>query len=163
MFPRSESKDNFLAFTLTRREDGRLDLLDARGQTHHGVEVVQAFPLTDPTGPLAILSADGSELVWLTSVRETDALQQTILNAELKISSFVPEILRIESIGEGDPAEWVVLTDRGLHRMKVPERDSIVRTRSHGVKITDTDSIDFRIKNLESLDRTSRRLLDKKL
>ena len=163
MIPRSESKDNFLAFTLTRREDGRLDLLDARGQTHRGVEVVQAFPLTDPTGPLAILSADGSELVWLTSVRETDALQQTILNAELKISSFVPEILRIESIGEGDPAEWVVLTDRGLHRMKVPERDSIVRTRSHGVKITDTDSIDFRIKNLESLDRTSRRLLDKKL
>ena len=90
-------------------------------------------------------------------------MQQTILNAELKISSFVPEILRIESIGEGDPAEWVVLTDRGLHRMKVPERDSIVRTRSHGVKITDTDSIEFRIKNLESLDRTSRRLLDKKL
>lgn len=45
MIPRSESKDNFLAFTLTRREDGRLDLLDARGQTHHGVEVVRAFPL----------------------------------------------------------------------------------------------------------------------
>ena len=43
---------------------GRLVFTDAAGRQHVGVEPVRAFPLSDPACGVALLDAEGHELLW---------------------------------------------------------------------------------------------------
>jgi hypothetical protein len=146
---------------LERLEHGRLDLVDALGRRHHDVYVLRAFPVTAPTGPVAIIAADGGELAWVESLAEQPAELRRLLERELAQREFLPVIERIEAISDAEPAEWTVVTDRGRHRFRVAHADDIARQSDGGVFITDTHGMRYRIPREAALDAVSQRLLDR--
>jgi len=148
---------------LERLEHGRLDLLDAQGRLHHDVDVLRAFPVTAPTGPVAIIAADGGELAWVESLAEQPADLRRLLERELAQREFLPVIERIEAISDSEPPEWAVFTDRGPHRFKVGHVDDVVHQPDGGASITDTHGVRYRIVNVDALDARSRRLFEQTL
>ncbi|MFM7208109.1 MAG: DUF1854 domain-containing protein [Planctomycetaceae bacterium] len=145
---------------LVRHDHGRLDLLDARGVRHRDVDVLRAFPVTAPAGPVAIIAADGGELAWVESLADQPPALRELLDRELAQREFLPVIERIESVSDAEPSEWVTITDRGRHRFRVSHADDVARQPDGGVFITDTFGMRYRIPREAALDPTSRRLLD---
>jgi hypothetical protein len=145
---------------LERRADGELDFVAADGTRHADVDVRRAFPLSAPEAGVAVVSAKGLELVWVESLATAEENLRRFLHQELARREFVPVIERIESISEGRPAEWIVLTDRGPHRFAVSHPDDVAR-RPEGTFVTDTDGIRYRLVTESTLDLQSRRLLER--
>jgi hypothetical protein len=147
---------------LERHPHGRLDFVDTQGQRHANVDVLRAFPVSDPAGPAAIVAADGGELAWIESLSTVAAPLRTILETELAQREFLPRIERIEAVSDGEPAEWTVLTDRGPHRFKVAHADDFVAQPDGGAFVTDTFGMRYAIPSVAALDLRSRRLLERK-
>lgn len=146
---------------LERAAHGRLDFIDATGQRHVDVEVLRAFPVSAPDGPVAIVSDDGAELAWIDQLAALDPSFQTLLERELSQREFLPVIDQIESVSDGEPTEWTVVTDRGPRRFTVAHVDDIVYAADGGAFITDTVGVRYRIPRVSRLDARSRRLLDR--
>jgi hypothetical protein len=148
---------------LERRPHGRLDFIDSEGRTHVDVDVLRAFPISAPAGPVAIVGENDAELAWVESLAEVEPGLRKLLEEELGRREFVPSVERIESLSDGEPAEWSVITDRGPHRFKVGHGDDILRLEDDSVVITDTFGLRYRIPSLSDLDATSRRLFERAL
>jgi hypothetical protein len=143
---------------------GQLVLIDADGRQHIGVEVVRAFPLSDPRHSIAICDARGRELVWLDDL---DALplplaQQT--EEELAKREFVPIIHRILKVSAPvEPSEWEVETDRGRTSFVLNSEDDVHELDELRALITDAHGIRYLIADIGQLDGNSRRLLERYL
>jgi hypothetical protein len=146
---------------LERHDHGRLDFVDAAGRRHHDVDVLRAFPVTDPKGPVSIIAADGGELAWISALAAIPATLASLLERELSQREFLPVVERIESVSDAEPAEWSVATDRGPHRFRVGHSDDVAREPNGSVFITDTFGMRYRILDIAALDAHSRRLLEK--
>jgi hypothetical protein len=146
---------------LERATHGRLDLIDAAGQRHVDVDVLRAFPASAPAGPVAVVAADGAELAWIDPLSDLDEPLRGLLEQELSQREFLPVIERIESVSDGEPMEWSVVTDRGLRRFTVGHIDDIVYAPDGSVSITDSVGVRYAIPQLSRLDSRSRRLLDR--
>jgi hypothetical protein len=48
-----------------RASHGRLDFIDTAGQRYGDVDVLRAFPVSAPAGPVVIVASDGAELAWI--------------------------------------------------------------------------------------------------
>jgi hypothetical protein len=134
---------------LERADHGRLDFIAVDGRRHADVDVVRAFPVTAPSGPVSIVSTDGDELAWI------DAL------AALDQREFLPMIERIVAVSDGEPTEWSVVTDRGPRRFTVAHVEDIAYSPDGGAFITDNVGVRYRIMSVAKLDGRSRRLLDR--
>jgi hypothetical protein len=152
-----------VTWRLERRPHGRLDFIDAEGRPHVDVDVLRAFPISAPAGPVAIVGENDAELAWIESLADVEPGLRRLLEEELERREFVPLIERIEALSEGEPAEWSVVTDRGPHRFKVGHSDDILRLDDDSVVITDTFGVRYRIPRLADLDAASRRLFEKAL
>ncbi|MFM9058830.1 MAG: DUF1854 domain-containing protein [Planctomycetaceae bacterium] len=148
-------------WSLERRADGRLDLVDVRGRRHENVDVLRAFPITAPAGPVAIVAAAGGELAWIDALAGVDPALRALLETELAARELVPVIERIESVSDGEPAEWHVLTDRGPRSFKVRHADDIARPTDGSATITDTVGMRYVIPDLAKLGASGRRLFEK--
>lgn len=145
---------------LVRRPHGHVDFVEAAGVVHADVDVLRAFPVTAPQGPVAIVAADGTELAWLESLDDVaEPLRGGIL-AELSTREFLPVIERIEAISADDPPEWKVSTDRGERRFRVTGPEDIDRVADGSAFVVDTSGVRYRIVSIAALDPQSRRLLD---
>jgi hypothetical protein len=151
-------------FGLHRDAWGRLVLIDAYGRQHTGVDVVRAFPLSDPRRGIAICDAEGRELVWLADL---DALPPPLaqqIEEELAKREFVPIIRRILKVSAPvEPSEWEVETDRGRTSFVLNSEDDVHELDAHRALITDAHGIRYLIADIEQLDATSRRLLERYL
>jgi hypothetical protein len=147
---------------LERHAHGRLDFVDAQGRRHANVDVLRAFPVSDPAGPAAIVAAEGGELAWVESLSGIAAPLRTILEAELAQREFLPRIEQIEAVSDGEPAEWTVVTDRGPHRFKVAHADDFVAQPDGSAFVTDSYGMRYAIPSIAALDPRSRRLLERK-
>lgn len=145
---------------LVRRPHGRVDLASADGTTHGDVDVVRAFPLSAPRGPVAIVAADGTEVVWIESLDAMPEPFRGLIVEELSAREFLPLISRIEAISDTDPAEWSVITDRGERRFTVSGPDDVERLPDSSALVVDTAGVRYRIPSIDALDHHSRRLLD---
>lgn len=161
--PEPEAGESADGWRLERHPHGRLDFIDALGARHANVDVVRAFPVSAPTGAAAIVTAAGEELAWIGSLAALAGPLRRILETELSQREFLPVIERIESISDGEPAEWSVLTDRGRHRFKVAHAEDITPNADGSVFVTDSFGMRYRIPHLSDLDARSRRLLDSTL
>lgn len=146
---------------LERHAHGRLDFVDARGGRHDDVDVLRAFPVTAPSGPVAVVAADGGELAWVDSLAALPAPLRSLLERELAQREFLPVIERIEAVADTEPAEWTVQTDRGPHRFKVAHADDVSRQPDGSIFVSDTFGMRYRIPSVSGLDLQSRRLLDR--
>ena len=148
---------------LLRRPHGRLDFVAADGTVHPDVDVLRAFPVSAPLGPVAVVAADGAELAWIDTLATLPEAFRARLLGELSAREFLPVIERIEAIAVGEPSAWSVVTDRGPHHFQVAHGDDVVRDADGGAMITDTFGLRYRIRDLARLDGRSRRLLDRAL
>lgn len=153
---------NSPAFRLERDAFGRLSLTDAAGRVHEGVLPVRAFPLAAPGEGIALMGADGHELVWIEQLDALPAAPRALIEEELASREFVPEILRLREVsGFATPSTWTVDTDRGPTRLVLKGEEDIRRLGGGALLIADSHGIHFRIRELAALDAHSRRLLDR--
>jgi hypothetical protein len=147
-------------FQLARDTFGRLVLTRA-GRSHVGVVPVRAFPLTAPDSGLAIVDTLGHELAWLDTLDTLPAQSRQLVEDELSHREFMPEIVRLWGVSSfGTPSTWRVETDRGATSFVLKGEEDI-RRLGDGLLIASSEGVAYRVRNLASLDRTSRRLLER--
>lgn len=152
------------SFGLRHDAWGRLVLIDADGREHIGVEIVRAFPLSDPRHGIAICNAQGRELVWLADLDALPASLSQQIEEELARREFVPIIRRIVNVSAPvEPSEWEVETDRGRTSFVLNSEDDVHELDAKRALITDTHGIRYLIADIGRLDANSRRLLERYL
>ncbi len=151
-------------FGLNHDDWGRLVLIDSEGVRHVGVEPVRAFPLSEPQRWIALLDANGHELVLITDLDTLTPENRQALEEELRRREFVPVLRRIVRISsDSPPCEWDVETDRGPTRFTLDSEDQIRRLGSERVLITDTRGLRYLIPDIRALDPQSRLRLERYL
>ncbi|VVD65471.1 cyanophycin metabolism-associated DUF1854 family protein [Pandoraea anhela] len=149
-------------FTLSRNAFGRLVLTDAEGVAHEGVVPVRAFPIAAPQEGLALVSTEGRELVWLDSLDALPSAMRALVHDELAAREFMPEVLRIKGVSTfATPSKWTVETNRGEASFVLRGEEDIRRLGAHTLLITDNHGIHFLIRDTGTLDKPSRKILDR--
>jgi len=148
-------------FTLTRNTFGKLVLTDANG-THAGVVPVRAFPIAEPQAGIALVDADGHELAWVERLADLPPAIRALLEEELKSREFLPEISRLRSVSTfAVPSTWEVDTDRGVTHFVLKGEEDIRRIAHDTLLIADSHGVQFLIRDVQALDKGSRKLLDR--
>ncbi len=156
------SNDDATAFSLSRDAFGRLVLRDVDGAVHVGVVPVRAFPISAADEGISLLGADGRERVWIDHLSSLDAATRAIVEEELASREFVPEIRRIHTVSSFfTPSTWQVATDRGETHFVLRGEEAIRRLPDNVLLIADENGVHYLVRNVEALDATSRRLLDR--
>ena len=83
--------------TFDRDSWGHLTLTLADGRTFAGVEPVRCFPLSDPEKAIALLDAEGHEILTLPDLDSLPHQSRETLKSELASRDFVPVIQRVVS------------------------------------------------------------------
>ncbi|MFM1988395.1 MAG: hypothetical protein RJA99_1352 [Pseudomonadota bacterium] len=149
-------------FALSRDPYGRLMLVDAQGVEHVGVVPVRAFPIGAPEEGLSLVSADGYELAWIERLALLDPARRALVEEDLAAREFVPEIRAIREVSSfATPSTWTVETDRGATTLVLKGEEDIRRLGRTSLLIADRNGIQFLVRDIASLDRASRRLLDR--
>lgn len=150
------------AFELARNALGRLVLTTAGGEVFEDVVPVRAFPIGAPEAGIALVSPDGREVAWVDHLKELPAALRSLVEEELASREFVPEIRRIHSVSSfATPSTWQVETDRGATDLVLKGEEDIRRLSQTMLMIADANGIQFLVRDLQSLDKGSRRLLDR--
>jgi hypothetical protein len=149
-------------FQLHRNSFGRLVLTDTGGAIHEGVVPVHAFPISAPAEGVALVDADGHELVWLDSLTDLPLSTRALLQEELARREFIPEIHGILHVSTfATPSLWEVETDRGHTSFILKGEDDIRRLNHDTLLIADSNGIHYLIRDTQQLDKHSRKLLDR--
>jgi Domain of unknown function (DUF1854) len=147
---------------LSRDPHGRLVYTDAQGMVHVGVQAVRAFPIEAPQEGLSIVGPDGHELEWVDRWGELGGSAQDLIAQELAQSEFMPTIERLVAVSTfSTPSTWTVETDRGRTDFILKGEEDIRRLRDGGLLITDNHGLVFRVLDLKTMDRATRKLLDR--
>jgi len=149
-------------FQLTRDPHGRLLLTAPDGSEHAGVQPVRAFPLAAPAEGIALMGTDGHELAWIDHLDDVPDVTRKLIEAELASREFMPEIHRLRQVPTfATPSTWTVETDRGETRFILKGEEDIRRLGAAALLISDSHGVQYLIRELSRLDKTSRRLLDR--
>ena len=150
------------AIPLTRNPFGKLVFTSDDGETHEGVIPVRAFPILAPEDGIALVSADGRELLWLDRLADIDGAARTLISEELATREFVPEITRIRAISSfACPSVWSIDTDRGPTDLVLNGEEDIRRIGSRMLLIADKHGIQYLLRDLTALDKMSRKHIDR--
>ena len=156
------SAANASNFQLIRNPFGRLVFTGADGEAHEGVVPVRAFPIGAPEEGIALVNTEGHELLWIDRMEDLPENAVTLVQEELASREFVPEIKRIRSVSSfACPSTWEIDTDRGDARLVLKGEEDIRRLDREKLLIADTHGIQFLIRDTGTLDRHSRKLLDR--
>lgn len=151
-----------ISFQLERHASGRLLLTDGQGRQHLGVVPVRAFPIAAPDEGVSLVGNEGHELAWLESLSGLPAAMRSLLEEELALRDFVPEITRLKSVSSfGTPSTWDVETDRGDTTFVLKGEEDIRRLSRQSLLIAAGHGVHFSVKDMGALDRASRRLLER--
>lgn len=149
-------------FALSHDVWGQLVMTDAEGHQHIGVELVRAFPLSDPRHGVAVCDRRGRELIWIDDLDALPAPLVRQIEEELVKREFVPIIRRILKVSSAvEPSEWEVETDRGRTSFVLDSEEDVHELEQHRALITDAHGIRYLIPDVRSLDAHSRRLLER--
>lgn len=149
-------------FTLAWDAYGKLVVTLGDGSQHVGAVVVRAFPIAAPEQSISILSADNKELVWVDDPKVLPPNEQTIVAKALQEREFMPEILRLQGVNSfATPSVWRVITNRGPTELVLKGEEDIRRLSTHTLIVADAHGVQFLIRHLPSLDRHTRKLLDR--
>jgi len=142
---------------------GKLVLKMADGRRFEGVEPVRAFPISGPDGLVSICDAEGHEILCIEALASLPSDLRAILETELARSEFVPIVTRIEKVNaDAVPSVWHVDTDRGASTFLLEDTDNDVRRlSSNRLMLVDTHGIRYLIPNIQSLDASSRKIIER--
>ena len=149
-------------FTLARNTFGQLVLTAPDGQVHTDVMPVRAFPIQSPERGISLVDGDGHEVAWVDALADLPQPAQGLIREALAGREFMPEIQAILSVTSfSTPCTWQVMTDRGETRFVLRGDEDIRRLSGNTLLITDSHGIHFLIRDLKTLSRESRKLLDR--
>ncbi|MDM0017862.1 cyanophycin metabolism-associated DUF1854 family protein [Variovorax saccharolyticus] len=151
-----------MEFEIERDAFGRLVLIDGEGLRHVGVLPVRAFPLSAPDDGLSLVGSDGRELLWVDRVDALPESWRALLAHELAARDFAPTLLKLHKVSSfGVPSTWSVATDRGETSFVLKAEEDIRRLEGGALLIASAHGVQFRIPDVKSLDRGSRKLLER--
>ncbi len=149
-------------FSLSRNAFGRLVFAGADGGVSEGVVPVRAFPIAAPGEGVALVAPDGREVAWIERLEALPEATRRLVEEELATREFMPEIRRLRHVSSfATPSTWEVETDRGETSFVLWGEENIRRLGKSGLLIEDSHGIQFLVRDLNRLDATSRRLLDR--
>lgn len=147
---------------LERDASGRLVFTDTAGQPHHGVVPVRAFPIAAPDEGVSLVNTEGHEVAWIDNLQAVAPAARALLEEELALRDFVPEITRLKSVSSfGTPSVWTVETDRGETSFILKGEEDIRRLARTGLLIAGSQGVQYSVRDMTALDRGSRRLLER--
>jgi Domain of unknown function (DUF1854) len=162
MNPSTNMPDPRFPFQLKRHAAGQLVLIDAGGDSHVGVVPVRAFPLAAPDEGISLVSTEGHELAWIEQLQELPEAMRTLLQEELALRDFVPEISQLQSVSTfGTPSVWTVETDRGVTSFILKGEEDIRRLGRNALLIAGSEGVQYSVRDMTALDRASRKLLER--
>lgn len=129
------------------------------------VEIIRAFPITNPDEFLAVRNASGGrrdEIGLIDSVSLFDDETVALLKEELDRRYFIPEITKIYSMKEKYGYHYTeALTSAGRIKFVMNNPSNSIRTLEDGrILITDTDGNCFCLREPQKLDKASYRLIE---
>jgi hypothetical protein len=147
-------------FTLSRNAFGRL-VIERAGAVEEVVPV-RAFPISAADEGVGLVNLDGKEVAWFDRVADLPEPMRGLVEAELASREFMPEIRRIAGVSSfATPSTWQVETDRGTTQLVLKGEEDIRRLGRTALLIADANGINFLVRDIQSLDRASRKLLDR--
>ena len=150
------------AFSLSFNPLGELVVRLADNTQHVKAVVVRAFPIAEPDHSISILSAEGKELVWIDDLAGVSVENRQVIERALQMREFMPEILRLDGVNSfSTPSTWRVQTNRGPTEFVLKGEEDIKRLSTNTLIVADAHGVQFLIRNLPSLDRHTRKLLDR--
>lgn len=150
------------SFNLVRDAFGRLVYIAPDGATEQGVVPTRAFPLTAPDEGVALVGTDGHEVLWIDRLSDLDPATRGLLQEELASREFMPVIEAILSVSSyATPCTWQVQTDRGETSLVLKAEDDIRRLGDAQLIIGDSNGLNYMIRDIQALDKLSRRILDR--
>ena len=149
-------------FTLSRDSYGQLVLTNKNGEAHVGIVPVRAFPIGAPDEGIALVNTEGHEVGWVERLADLPPALGQLVEEELASREFVPEIQQISEVSSfACPSTWQVVTNRGNAVLILKGEEDIRRLTQTRLLIADTHGIEFLIRDTGTLDRNSRKLLDR--
>ena len=149
-------------FQLERDNYGRLVLTAENGERHEGVTPMRAFPIAAPDEGISLVNFEGHEVGWAERIADLPDGVRGLIEEELASREFVPEIERIASVSSfACPSIWLVQTNRGAAELTLKGEEDIRRLSRTRLLIADSHGIQFLVRDLNVLDRHSRKLLDR--
>ncbi len=149
-------------FELQRDAFGHWVLVMPDGTRHSPVTAMRAYPVSAPNEGVALMDADGHELVWVDALeRLAEPLRSQVVQA-LNEREFLPEILQLTGVSSfATPSTWSVKTDRGNTQFLLKGEEDIRRLTGTVLLINDANGVQFMIRDLAAMDKHSRKLLDR--
>jgi hypothetical protein len=149
-------------FSIHWNAAGRLVLTTADGIAHVGVVPVRAFPVSAADEGLSVVDGDGHELVWINRLDELPTAMQDALRRGLQEREFMPIISRLCAVSSyATPSTWTVETDRGRFDLILKGEENLLRLGSGALLVVDSHGVQYLIRDVLSLDRHSKKLLDR--
>ena len=149
-------------FSLAFDAFGKLVVTMADGSQHVGAVVARAFPIASPDQSISVLSAEGKELAWVENLNDLADNERDIATQALQGREFMPEILRLDGVNSfSTPSVWRVQTSRGPAQLVLKGEEDIRRLTVNRLIVADAHGVQFLIRDLPSLDRHTRKLLDR--
>jgi len=148
---------------LERNAHGRLVLTLPNGTQHTDVQPVRAFPIAAPGEGLSLVGSNGHELLWIERLADLPQVPRQLIEEELAVREFTPAIQRICSVSSfSTPSTWNVETDRGAAQLVLKAEEDIRRLAGRTrLLIVGADGVQFKIDDSSTLDKGSRRLLER--
>lgn len=148
--------------SLERDSLGRLVLTDVNGNRHEGVYPVRAFPITAPCAGISLMDQSGKELCWFENLGEIPEAELALIEEEMATREFMPVIEKITKVSTfATPSIWDIQTDRGPTRIRLKGEEDIRRIAGNILLIADSNGLQFLIKDATSLDKLSKKFLDR--
>ena len=141
---------------------GRLVLTDLDGVLHAGVTPVRAHPISAPDEGLSLIGMHGHELAWVPRLSALPEGPRRLLEAELAAREFHPTLKRLISVNTfATPSTWRVETDRGEVDFVLKSEEDIRRLDEGRLLITSSHGVQLQVPDRWSLDKHSKRLLER--
>ena len=147
---------------IERNTMGRLSVQTADGTIHESVTPVRAYPIQTPEANISLVGPDGHEVAWIARLDELAPESRALVEQELGQREFMPLIQRLVAVTAfATPSTWTVETDRGRCQFVLKGEEDIRRLNPTTLLIHDSHGVQFMIRNPQSLDKHSRKLLDR--
>ena len=149
-------------FQLSRNSFGKLVLTTAQGEVHEGVAPVRAFPIQAPDQGISMVLGDGKEVGWIDDMAALPLQVRNLVQDELEGREFMPEILHVVDVSSyATPCTWFVKTDRGDTEFTLKGEEDIRRIGAASLLVADNHGIHFLIRDMYTIDKHTRRILDR--
>jgi hypothetical protein len=137
-------------------------VLTLSGQRHVGVVAVRAFPVAAPDEAVSIVDDHGHELVWIAQLADLPETVRGRVRQALNEREFMPVIQKLHGVSSfATPSTWDIETDRGPTQLVLKGEEDIRRLSASVLLVTDTQGVQYLIRDLPQMDRHSRKLLDR--